>query len=80
MGEGRKFLSIALVPAAGSKGEDLGEEIERHCKDLATFERPKKYFIISEIPAKVLTPTLKVKRSLFAQCFKDEIEQLYSAK
>ena len=80
VGDGRKFLSIALVPAAGSRLDDPEGEIEKYSEGLATFERPKKYFVIPEIPAKVLTPTLKVKRALFEQYFRDKIDRLYSVE
>ena len=56
--------------------ETLGE-----LSDLASFETPKKIALLSEelsIENGMLTPTLKVKRSLVEERFEGVIEQLYT--
>jgi long-chain acyl-CoA synthetase len=59
----------------------LEREILGELSDLASFETPKKIALLSEelsIENGMLTPTLKVKRSLVEERFEGVIEQLYT--
>lgn len=61
--------------------EKLHSEIERLNESFAQFERVKKYTLLSKlftIEAGELTPTLKIKRKVVVQKYKDLIESMYS--
>jgi len=56
------------------------DEVERALSDLAAFERPKKIALLEDeftIQNGFLTPTLKVKRRVIQDRFKDVIDDLY---
>jgi long-chain acyl-CoA synthetase len=57
------------------------EEVEQLCESFATFERIKRFALLDSpltIESGELTPSLKVKRRIVEQKFKDRIEALYS--
>jgi len=56
-------------------------EIDRLCEPFATFERIKRFTLLDSpltIEAGELTPSLKVKRRIVEQKFKDQIDALYA--
>lgn len=55
-------------------------EIDAANKDLAQYERVKKFTVIPEeltMATGLLTPTMKIKRRLFEERYRDEIERMY---
>ena len=55
-------------------------EVARELRGLASFESPKKVALLEEdftIANGVLTPTLKVKRKVIQDRFRDLVEELY---
>jgi len=55
-------------------------EVMANLRDLATYETPKKFLLLPEdftIESGELTPTMKVKRRVVEQRYKEEIERLY---
>ena len=58
----------------------LKGEIERLLPDLADFEKIRKFTVVGEeftIDNGALTPTLKVKKRVLLDRYKDEIEEMY---
>ena len=58
----------------------LRAEIQEKLSELSDYERPKKIFIVQgtlEDYPDILTPTMKVKREVFAKLFAEQIAKVY---
>jgi long-chain acyl-CoA synthetase len=86
IGEGRKFVAALFVPAdpatAGSAESQalFQAALDDVNRDLGQFEKLKKFGLLPKPlsqEAGELTPTLKVKRKVIEQKYKDVIERLY---
>jgi len=61
--------------------ELIRTEIDKHSTNLASFETIKDFYLTTEvftIENDMLTPTLKIKRKIVVEKYKDEIDKLYS--
>lgn len=83
-GDQQKYL-VALITLNEKLNEHVTEQIESHIKNtnqnLASFETIKKYKILQNdftIESGELTPSLKIKRKVITQNYKDEILEMYS--
>jgi long-chain acyl-CoA synthetase len=83
-GDQQKYL-VALITLNEKLNEHVTEEIESHIKhmnqNLASFETIKKYKILQHdftIESGELTPSLKIKRKVITQNYKNEILEMYS--
>jgi long-chain acyl-CoA synthetase len=71
------YAALLRHPDAVARVE---REVMANLRDLATYETPKKFLLLPEdftIESGELTPTMKVKRRVVEQRYKQEIEQLY---
>jgi long-chain acyl-CoA synthetase len=62
--------------------ELIRNEIDKHSVNLARYETIKDFYLTSEvftIENEMLTPTLKVKRKVVEEKYKDEIDKMYSS-
>ncbi len=86
----RDFALSAHIPhesneelvAAAQVVEKMGEEIEAACAALASFEQPKKFLLLPRefsIEDGELTPSLKIKRRVIEERYKELIDALYDA-
>ncbi|MGH7592241.1 MAG: long-chain fatty acid--CoA ligase, partial [Gemmatimonadales bacterium] len=69
---------LAAVPGVREK---LEREARKSLRDLAQFETPKKFLLIPHdftIESGELTPTLKVRRKVVEEHYRDQIEALYT--
>jgi long-chain acyl-CoA synthetase len=61
----------------------LDREVRTTLRDLASFEVPKKLLLVPHdftVESGELTPTLKVKRRVVEQRYRDKIEKLYEGE
>ena len=80
-GKNLPFDSDAELVGLSQVEELYAGEIERLCEPVATFERVKRFTLLDSpltIEAGELTPSLKVKRRIVEQKFKDQIDALYA--
>ena len=74
-GSGESLLKESII-------RDLfREELSVYGKDFKSFEHPQNFALLAEewsIDNGLLTPTLKLKREVVEQKFKDQIESLYA--
>lgn len=69
---------LAVAPEVRDK---LEREARKSLRDLAQFETPKKFLLLPHdftVESGELTPTLKVKRKVVEEHYRDEIEALYA--
>ena len=77
-----RITNIDIILLKESRIRDLfREELSVYGKDFKSFEHPQNFALLAEewsIDNGLLTPTLKLKREVVEQKFKDQIERLYS--
>ena len=74
------FVDDDALLARAETHEKIEREVKRMLRDLARYEVPKRFVLIKEdfsIEAGELTPTLKVRRRIVEQRYKDRIEAAY---
>ena len=79
--QGLKAPDAEVLIALPEIRRKLEQEVRTTLRDLASFEIPKKLLLLSRdfsVEAGELTPTLKIKRRVVEQCYKEEIEKAYS--
>ena len=77
-GQPRPSEELVGIPEVRDK---LEREARKSLRDLAQFETPKKFLLIPHdftIESGELTPTLKVKRKVVEEHYRDQIESLYA--
>ncbi len=84
LGQWAKDRNLAIEPGALLQQSDVVTKIETEVmgslRDLANFEKPKKVLVIERdfsVEAGELTPTLKVKRRVVEERYRDRIDALY---
>lgn len=78
---GKSFSSPAEIAADPWVQDLIGAEVERLCATLAQYEKPKRFALLSEdftIANGELTLTMKMKRRIIEQRYKDLIGSLYA--
>ena len=81
IGDGRKFPSVLIVPAPGTAREAVQAAVDDVNKDLAKYEQLKKFVLVEKdftIEGGELTPTMKVRRRVVAEKYRDLIESMYA--
>ena len=74
------FLDDDALLARTETHEKIEREVKRMLRDLARYEVPKRFVLVREdfsIEAGELTPTMKVRRRIVEQRYKDRIEAAY---
>lgn len=80
-GKGMAYTDADTAVEVLAVREKIEREARKSLRDLAQFEAPKKFLILSHdfsIESGELTPTLKVKRRIVAERYRDEIAALYT--
>ena len=87
IGEGRKFVAALFVPSDPATADSAESRalfqaaLDDVNRDLGQFEKLKKYGLLPKPLSQAdgeLTPTLKVKRKVIEQKYRDVIEKLYA--
>ena len=81
IGDGRNFASVLLVPAPGAGRDSLQAAVDEVNRGLAKYEQLKKFALIEKdftIEGGELTPTMKVRRRVVAEKYRDLIESMYA--
>ncbi|MDQ7052673.1 MAG: hypothetical protein Q9P14_07220 [candidate division KSB1 bacterium] len=79
--EGLEYSSWEQLTQHPKVRELIEQEVEERNKQLASFETIKKFYILPEdfsIDSGELTPTLKLKRKVITERYKDKFEALYA--
>ena len=74
------FIDDDALLARPETHEKIEREVKRMLRDLARYEVPKRFVLVKEdfsIEAGELTPTLKVRRRIVEQRYRDRIEAAY---
>jgi long-chain acyl-CoA synthetase len=81
VGDGRKFIGALVIPEGAASREEIAAEVERINGTLAQFEKIKRFEVIpNELSVEngTLTPSLKVKRKIVAERYRDAIERMFA--
>ncbi len=80
-GKDMRYIDAETAVTVPAVREKLEREARKCLRDLAQFEVPKKFLILAQdftIESGELTPTLKVRRRVVADRYRDEIAALYA--
>lgn len=80
VGDGRKYATALIVPAAGATREAIAEDVAKLNAGLASYQTIKRFELIPNdlsVESGTLTPSLKVKRRAVTERYKNLIEGMY---
>ncbi|HET9251241.1 MAG TPA: long-chain fatty acid--CoA ligase [Candidatus Eisenbacteria bacterium] len=80
VGDGRKFIGALIIPEGAATQAEIAAEVERINGALAQFEKIKRFEMIPNdlsVENGTLTPSLKVKRKVMAERYRDTIERMF---
>jgi long-chain acyl-CoA synthetase len=81
VGDTHKFIGALIIPSPGSTQDEIAAEVERVNGTLAQFEKVKRFELIPDdltVENGMLTPSLKVKRKLVTERYRDRIERMFA--
>jgi long-chain acyl-CoA synthetase len=81
VGDNRKFIGALIIPAKGAGEQEIAAEVERINGTLAQFEKIKRFELIPDdltVENGMLTPSLKVKRKVVTERYRDRIERMFA--
>jgi long-chain acyl-CoA synthetase len=81
VGDARKFIGALIIPASGAGKEEIAAEVERINGTLAQFEKIKRFELIPDdltVENGMLTPSLKVKRKVVTERYRDKVERMFA--
>ena len=80
VGDGKKFIAALIIPEGSATQAEIAAEVERINSSLAQFEKIKRFELIPNdlsVENGTLTPSLKVKRKVMAERYRDTIERMF---
>ena len=80
VGDGKKFIAALIIPEGAATQAEIAAEVERINGSLAQFEKIKRFEVIpNELSVEngTLTPSLKVKRKVMAERYRETIERMF---
>lgn len=80
VGDGKKFIGALIIPEGQATQAEIAAEVDRVNASLAQFEKVKRFELIPNdlsVENGTLTPSLKVKRKVVAERYRDVIEKLF---
>jgi long-chain acyl-CoA synthetase len=80
VGDGRKYATALIVPAAGATREAIAADVDAVNKDLASYETIKHFELIANdltVENGSLSQKLEVKRKVVSDRYRDLIEKMY---
>ena len=80
VGDGKKFIAALIIPEGSATQAEIAAEVERINGSLAQFEKIKRFEMIPNdlsVENGTLTPSLKVKRKVMAERYRDTIERMF---
>ncbi|HLA81725.1 MAG TPA: AMP-binding protein, partial [Thermoleophilia bacterium] len=80
VGDGRKYATALIVPADGATREAIAADVERVNASLASYQTIKRFELIPNdltVENGSLTPSLKLKRRVVTDRYRDVIERMY---